>query len=72
MSGITEQEMFDFGYRWGGMQPLTKSEAQKMWKENREVFLLYPDDTEAAVWSELDFDEHEERGGMFGIEREAI
>ena len=69
MDKITMQEMFDFGYKWDGMQPLTKSEAQKMWEERREVFLLYPDDTEAVVWSEFDFDEHEERGGMFGIEK---
>lgn len=62
---LTINDMFEYGYKWGGMRPLTREEARSAFLSGRCVYRLYEDDTEGMVDSFEEFDTH---GGMFGVE----
>ncbi len=62
---ITREEMREYGYTWDGMEPMDQAQALRIYDSNKEVFLLYPDGTEAAAESReeiIAFD------GLFGRE----
>jgi hypothetical protein len=61
-------------YIWPGMKKISYEEAIKCF-EDELVYLLYDDDTEAAVDGDKEeairrIDEHHKYGGEFGIEKE--
>ncbi len=65
-SMIGLSEMYDYGYTWEEMLPLTKERATQLYEQGVSVCLLYPDgtETEADSISQIDgFD------GIFGVEK---
>lgn len=68
---LSEQDMFDYGYTWDGMIPLTMDEALYIWDfENRPVYKLYDDGTESLVEHRDEFFNHYCINGIFGIEKD--
>lgn len=65
---VTMTDMHAYGYSWEGMIPLSKERAFELFDSGREVFLLYPDDTEGAAESREDIESFD---GMFGTENPA-
>lgn len=63
---VTVKEMYDYGYTWDGMLPVSK-ENVKGFSREFEIFKLYEDGTEALVSDETELDEHK---GLFGITAE--
>lgn len=59
-------EMYEYGYRWDEMLPLTKEIALELYDKELPILRLYPDDTSNIVEDRSVMLEHE---GMFGIER---
>lgn len=67
---ITGKEMQEYGYSWEGMLPLQQETAQRLFtKDDVEIYRIYEDGTEGAVTSVADLQEHAEKGGLFGIEK---
>ena len=67
---ITVKEMQEYGYSWDGMLPLQQEAAQRLFtKDDVEIYRIYEDGTEGAVTSVADLQEHAEKGGLFGIEK---
>ena len=63
--------MQDYGYSWDGMFPLQQEAAEHLFTQDGiEVFRIYEDGTEGAVTSLTDLQEHAEKGGLFGVEKE--
>ena len=63
--------MQDYGYSWDGMFPLKQEAAERLFTQDGiEVFRIYEDGTEGAVTSLTDLQEHAEKGGLFGVEKE--
>ena len=68
---ISVKEMQDYGYSWDGMFPLKQEAAERLFTQDGiEVFRIYEDGTEGAVTSLTDLQEHAEKGGLFGVEKE--
>ena len=68
---ISIKEMQDYGYSWDGMFPLKQEAAERLFTQyGIEVFRIYEDGTEGAVTSLTDLQEHAEKGGLFGVEKE--
>ena len=68
---ISIKEMQDYGYSWDGMFPLKQEAAEHLFTQDGiEVFRIYEDGTEGAVTSLTDLQEHAEKGGLFGVEKE--
>ena len=68
---ISVKEMQDYGYSWDGMFPLQQEAAEHLFTQDGiEVFRIYEDGTEGAVTSLTDLQEHAEKGGLFGVEKE--
>ena len=68
---ISIKEMQDYGYSWDGMFPLKQEAAERLFTQDGiEVFRIYEDGTEGAVTSLTDLQEHAEKGGLFGVEKE--
>ena len=61
-------DLKEYGYLWDGMTEISKEDAEKLYT-TKEIFLLYPDDTEAAVTSFDEIGRHYKLGGKFGVER---
>ena len=60
-----------YGYSWDGMFPLQQEAAEHLFTQDGiEVFRIYEDGTEGAVTSLTDLQEHAEKGGLFGVEKE--
>lgn len=59
-------EMYEYGYRWDEMLPLTKETALEFYDKGLPILRLYPDDTSNIVEDRSAMLEHK---GMFGIER---
>ena len=56
-------------YNWNGMKKINYKEAMEQFNSNKEVFLLYEDNTESAVETDInDIHEHHRNNGEFGIE----
>ena len=53
-------------YTWKGMIKITREQALDRRKENKEVYLLYDDNTEACVESTEDIIKHQ---GEFGYKK---
>jgi hypothetical protein len=68
MKMLSREMMVNYGYTYTGMLPVSEFEAAQLFAANNEVFLLYPDDTEAVAESLDDILKHAEYGGMFGVE----
>ena len=68
---ISIKEIQDYGYSWDGMFPLKQEAAERLFTQDGiEVFRIYEDGTEGAVTSLTDLQEHAEKGGLFGVEKE--
>lgn len=69
---LSEQDMFDYGYTWDGMIPLTMDEALRVWDfENKPVYKLYDDGTESLIEDRDEiFIHHDVYHGIFGIEKD--
>ena len=53
------------------MFPLKQEAAERLFTQDGiEVFRIYEDGTEGAVTSLTDLQEHAEKGGLFGVEKE--
>ncbi|MDR3295424.1 MAG: hypothetical protein LBT26_06310 [Clostridiales Family XIII bacterium] len=63
---LTQDDMTAYGYAWGGMEPLDRAAALTRFDSSKEVYLLYPDNTEAAAESR---EEIEKYGGTRKIRR---
>ena len=68
---ISIKEMQDYGYSRDGMLPLRQETAEKLFSQDIDVFRIYEDGTEGAVTDLSDLQEHAEKGGLFGVEKEA-
>ena len=66
---ISVKEMQDYGYSWEGMLPLKQETAERLFAQDTEIFRIYEDGTEGAVTNLDDLQEHAEKGGLFGIEK---
>lgn len=64
---ITVAERNDYGYVYDGMLPLNQDRAMELYMQNSTVYLLWNDDTEAAVHDSTEITNHD---GIFGIERD--
>lgn len=70
-STITQDEMMEYGYEWGGMIPLREQTAEKLYDAGLEIFVLNQDNSEASINSKDYLTDHAERGGIFGVEKVA-
>ena len=68
---ITQDEMMEYGYEWGGMIPLREQTAEKLYDAGLEIFVLNQDNSEASIDSKDYLTDHAERGGIFGVEKVA-
>lgn len=68
---ITQDEMVEYGYEWGGMIPLREQAAEKLYDAGLEIFVLNQDNSEASIDSKDYLTDHAERGGIFGVEKVA-
>ncbi len=68
---ITQENMVQYGYDWGGMIPLREQAAEKLYDAGVEIFVLNQNNSEAVVDSKDYFTDHAERGGIFGVEKVA-
>ena len=68
---ISIKDMQEYGYVWDGMLPLQQEAAERLFHEDLEVFRIYEDDSEGVVTDLDDLREHAEKGGLFGVEKEA-
>lgn len=65
--------LIDYGYTWTGMNPLTLIEAAYRFAiENRSVYLLYCDNTEAEADNLGEILYHYNQGGICGFEKEPV
>ena len=55
-------------YKWNGMIKISYAEALQEYN-NKEVYLLYEDDTEALALSLEDIKDHNTHNGEFGYEK---
>ena len=68
---ISIKEMQDYGYSWDGMFPLRQEAAERLFTQDGiEIFRIYEDGTEGAVTSLTDLQEHADKDGLFGVEKE--
>ena len=68
---ISIKEMRDYGYSWDGMLPLQQEAAEKLFSQDIEIYRIYADGTEGAITDIEDLREHAEKGGLFGVEKDA-
>ena len=62
----TQEEMYEYGYFWDGMIPLTKTQAIKEYISGGVIYRLYSNDAEGMIdnlQEVLDWD------GFFGVEK---
>jgi hypothetical protein len=64
---ITTADRNAYGYDYDGMLPLNQDRAFDLYMQDNEIFLLFNDNTEAAVGDSSQITDHK---GIFGIERE--
>lgn len=65
---ISISEMINlYGYSADGMLPLTQLRALELFNQDMSVYLLYPDNTEAAAFDSSEIESHD---GIFGVERD--
>lgn len=65
-TNISLTEMYEYGYTWKEMLPLTKQKALELFERDYPVYLLHNDGTESAVEDIKQITEHK---GIFGIEQ---
>lgn len=64
-----EEDLEEFGYSWPGMKRLTFLDAiYRFALENKSVYLLYSNNTEAEANNLEEISEHQKNGGQFGYE----
>ena len=69
---ISVKDMRDYGYAWDGMLPLRQEAAEQLYtQEDMEIYRIYEDNTEGTVTDLENLREHAEKGGLFGVEKEA-
>ena len=64
---ISIKEVNDYGYDWEGMLPLRDRMAFYLFNTTQ-IYLLYPDGSEAAADDLSELNDHANDGGIFGIE----
>jgi len=65
MVGLSE--MYEYGYTWAEMLPLTQERALELFDHDLPVYRLYEDGSEATIEDRAEVMEH---SGMFGIEKD--
>lgn len=58
----------DYGYLHSGMSEVSSEDAAAMFNDDKEVYLLYSDNSESLAVSLEHIKEHVEDGGMLGVE----
>lgn len=62
-------DLMEYGYYWDGMKQITYLDAlYRFIFENKTVYLLYPDNTEAAADNLKELSRHYKNNGVFGFE----
>lgn len=56
-------------YKWNGMIKISYAEALQEYNNNKEVYLLYEDNTEALALSLEEIKNHNTHNGEFGYEK---
>lgn len=67
---ITVSDMYKYGYIYPNMLPLGQQKAEELYIKGWEIYMLYEDNTEAAVSKLNDIVEHAKKEGLFGINQE--
>lgn len=67
---ITVSDMYNYGYIYPNMLPLGQQKAEELYIKGLEIYMLYEDNTEAAVSNLSDMVEHAKKEGLFGIDQE--
>lgn len=62
--GLTE--MYEYGYSWDEMLPLTKERATEFFQNDVEIYQLHVDGAETLIEDMEDIEAH---GGIFGVEK---
>ena len=66
-TGITVSEMYEYGYTWDKMLPLTQEKALELFERNLPVYMLYNDGSETMAEEKVQITSHD---GIYGIEKE--
>ena len=72
---LSIKDMIEYGYEWVGMIPVTEEEIRTGKVSDKTFYVLYPDNTEAALNNEerkLIFDPKIDKDSIFGFERSEI
>lgn len=69
---ITQRDMIDYGYTWCGMIPIGKDKALELFRNNKTVYALMPDDSASMIEDKQQLIDQADAGGMFGIEAECV
>lgn len=67
---ITRADMYEYGYTYAKMLPLTMKKAIEFWEKGLQVYILYEDNTEAAINCLDEIMEYGEKGTIFGMEKD--
>lgn len=65
---VSIADMYEYGYGWSGMLPLTQSRAEELYRQDIPIYRLYPDGTEGMVENVKELMHHD---GLFGVEKVA-
>jgi Antirestriction protein len=65
---VTIEEMQEYGYTEKTMLPLNEEKATELFVANKNIHLLYSDNTEAAASAVNEIKDHADKGGLCGIE----
>lgn len=65
---VTQEELEAYGYTFNRMYPIRYVQAKELHRLGYDIFMLYPDNTEALVSTEEDIENHAFNGGLFGLE----
>ena len=64
---ITIEDIQRYGYTDNGMLPLDGAKATELFDADHPVYLLYSNNTEAAVTTAAEIQDHADKDGLFGI-----
>ena len=69
---MTKNDMYNYGYFWEEMIPITAPLARNLFKAGGFVFKLYANDVDRAVVELRELEEHISLGGMIGTYRPCL
>lgn len=64
---LTQQDMYEYGYKWSKMLPLRKEKAEQLYKAGATIYVLGEDNRERLARENSDF---LNKKGMYGIKKE--